>query len=221
MRNRCNCTQQTAQSAVINDFKVTDRSAGDICVLATRIFDGVQRRMNSAPCVVNIESDISPASLINAYTTDQRAWAENTFISEYNERYQLVECNVTCPGRAIFTDAQGAEQSAWCTISIPYSALMIFPEDALLPAFLTCLCSVYTNAVLAKTGPNSFNACCSGAYAVFTSANLPVRVNSSGQFYPDDISRRSAVTPEPCSSRPVFTNSDICGENNSICGCSK
>lgn len=210
MRNSCNCTRQAARSAVINDFTVTNRAAGDITVLATRIFDGVQRRMDSAPCTVNIQSDIQPASLISAYTTDQRAWAENTYISEYNQRYQLVECDIVCPGQAIFNDAQGTEHSAYCTITIPYSALMMFPEDALLPAFLSCLCSASVISAVQNTSrASSFNAYLSGALAVFTSSYLPVQLSGNGQFYPDDISCRTAFTTSSNNTRPVFTNSQI------------
>lgn len=220
MRNSCNCTRQTARSAVINDFTVTNRAVGDITVLTTRIFDGVQRRMDSAPCTVNIQSDIQPVKLISAYTTDQRAWAENTYISEYNQRYQLVECDIVCPGQAIFNDSQGAEQNSYCTISIPYSALMIFPDDALLPAFLSCLCSAsVTSAVQNTARASSFNAYISGALAVFTSSYLPVQLNGSGQFYPDDISRRTPCNTPSNNTVPVFTNSTL-NADDGTCSCS-
>lgn len=220
MRNSSSCcTWQSTRSAVINDFTVTNRAAGDITVLATRIFDGVQRRMDSAPCVVDIKSEIQPASLLSAFTTEQKAWTENVYISDYSQSYQLVECSVVCPGRAIYLDAQGAEQSAYCTISIPYSALMIFPEDALLPAFLSCLCSASVlSASQSSARASRFNAYCSGALAVFTASYLPARLNGSGQFYPDDISVRTACVSSSNNTMPVFTNSDI---SDSPCSCSR
>lgn len=221
MRNSSSrCTQQTARSAVINDFTITQCQAGNITILATRIFDGVQSRMDSTQCTVTLPEDIRPASLISAYSTDQKAWAENVYISDYNERYQLVECTVNCPGRVIYTDLQGAEQIAYCTISIPYSALMSFPDDALLPAFLSCLCSVSVFSF--SQGPvsaSSFNAYCSGALAVFTASYLPVQLNGSRQFYPDDIACRRACATPTNSTRQVFTNTG--SGLDSSCSCSR
>ena len=103
--------------------------------------------------------------------------------------------------------------------TIPYSALMMFPEDALLPAFLSCLCSASVISAVQNTSrASSFNAYLSGALAVFTSSYLPVQLSGNGQFYPDDISCRTAFTTSSNNTRPVFTNSQI-NADDGTCNC--
>ena len=197
MNKNCGCSTVRPVS-VINDCPDI---SGSICILARQIFDCVKETLDAGACTVTVlHPEAAPLSLLTARSVSQQARMLDVQSQHYDSRLRLVSADIVFEGICSYTASNTVTYSGQCIITVPYQALMKYPDASVIKPDLTAIgyAEIIKSAYLAD---DSFSCLCDGAIVAALCSYAPFYVPLTARLCPVNFSCR---TPQEEQEQSLF-----------------
>lgn len=192
MAKSCGCTaaETSAGRSVINDS--CPNVSGSICLMARQVFDCVKDPLDASACTVTVISpESAPTALLAARSVSQSAALYDVSSENYDREFRLCSADAVFPGTCSYTGADNQTHTGTCTISMPYEALMKYPDASVIKPELFAIgsCEIIKSALLEG---NTFRCLCDGALVVSLCSYVPCFVPLTAYTCPVNSGCRQA-----------------------------
>ena len=171
-------------------------------VLVKRLFDAVSIPLNGAICTVTPCDPTLPASAARGSTSRQLATVLD-LVQEEQCRYRKTTGKLLASGTVRFFTDDG-EREALCSITLPFSSLLKYPEPSVIKPELSALVSFHFTATEASSA-TSFSALASGTAILILCSYTPMVIPGAFTVCPDSAPRELAPKKE----LPLFPRCEL------------
>lgn len=175
--------------------------SGCSAVLIKRLFDAVSLPLENASCVLTLCDGAQPIDMPSG-STDRQLASVFDLTLEDRCNYRKASGSICASGTASFNTAKGPAH-AECTITLPFSCLIKYPEPSVIKPELSALVSF--SFIATDRTDHQFNAVANGTVILTLCSYTPMSIPGSYAICPHPAPQESS----PCTSLPLFPGCEL------------